>query len=151
MCSHCPCHVKEAAWYSMILKLMVWMDAERSIVWLDWKDQARQRVNLKLAPRRSAPCGLGRCKLQAGHRLQKTNKIVILPSPTQARPGTDAQALVTVAFTYMRSGSLELLLASGEHPREPHDGGVYGVAGLQCSHWKYFSADHTTTTTLKAS
>ena len=77
-------------------------------------------------------------KMQAASRTptdssqQKTNKIVILPSPTQARPGTDAHALVTPAFTYMRSGSLELLLASGEHPREPHDGGVYGVAGLRC-------------------
>lgn len=75
-------------------------------------------------------------KMQAASRTtdrqqkQKTNKIVVLPNPTQARPGTDAHALVTPAFTYMRSGSLELLLASGEHPREPHDGGVYGVAGL---------------------
>ena len=127
------------------------MDAEWSVEWLDWKDQAR-RVNLKLAPRRSAPCGLpsedASCKPDTD-RQQKANKIVILPNPTQARPGTDAHELVTPAFTYMRSGSLELLLASGEHAREPHDGGVHGVAGLQCSHWKYFSADHTTTA-LKA-
>lgn len=71
-------------------------------------------------------------------RQQKANKIVIVPNPTQTRPGTDAHALVTPAFTYVRSGSLEPLLASGEHPREPHDGGVYGVAGLQCSHWNIF-------------
>ena len=109
------------------------MDGERrverqsgGVVGSGWKDQARARESQACA-KRSAPSDLGSASCKDTDQQDRTR----ISCPTQGGPHVpNAHALVTAAFTSMRSGSLALLLASGEQVREPHDGGVYGTAGL---------------------
>jgi len=99
ICSHCPCHVKETT--TPNLEMVSTKKGEQSdsvtaqVQGRMWLEGSSSGTNLKLAPRRSAPCGLGR--------------------PPASRTPTP-----------------EYRISSPTHDREPHDGGVYGVAGLHC-------------------